>query len=280
MSKQVLDSIEFDNSGDGGSVTESYSASIQTEAEFSDETETVQVLSGIDRRRGYRRQFNARVLDPAAHTALAPLMKTRKDTKITMTWQSGDTTVLDAAKITVTPVVSALPDNISVWYDTDTAATDTPDSDSDSSWTELAEPLGGIDPSFDIQSREDGRGLPFYIYGELTHNITMFYDSTALSNLQTEHDNGNEIRIAFELQSGEYLIYGDQTGGGVVIDEPQTMPAPTSDEVLHMIAPVKQTGDLDSIVTFPPNAESLDYGVEITAETFGRSEGDVLTENR
>ena len=41
MSKQVLDSIEFDNSGDGGSVTESYSASIQTEAEFSDETEAI-----------------------------------------------------------------------------------------------------------------------------------------------------------------------------------------------------------------------------------------------
>lgn len=280
MSKQVLDSIQFDDTGDGGSVTETYQASIQTEGEISDETDTVQVLSGIDRRRGYRRQFSARVLDPDAHTALAPLMKNRNDTTITLNWRSGDTTILTGSKVTVLPVVSVVPDNVSVWYDTDTAATDTPDSDSDSSWTELAEPLGGLDPSFDVQTRTDGSNRPFYIYGILEHNIQMFYDSAALSNLRTEYQNNNEVRIAFELQSGEYLIYGDQTGGGVVVDEPQTMPAMSPDEVLHMMVPVKQTGDLDEIVTFPTGAEDLFYGVEITAETFGHDEGDVLTENR
>jgi hypothetical protein len=280
MSKQVLDSIQFDDTGDGGSVTETYQASIQTEGEISDETDTVQVLSGIDRRRGYRRQFSARVLKPGAHTALAPLMKNRNETAITLNWRSGDTTVLTGTKVTVLPVVSVVPDNVSVWYDTDTSATDTPETDSDSSWTELAEPLGGLDPSFDVQTRTDGSNLPFYIYGILEHNIQMFYDSTALSNLRTEYQNNNEVRIAFELQSGEYLIYGDQTGGGVVVDEPQTMPAMSPDEVLHMMVPVKQTGDLDDIVTFPTGAEDLFYGVEITAETFGHDEGDVLTENR
>ena len=283
MSDQILQTLELTDSPDGGSTTETYDSDISTNLEMPDNPDTVQVLEGYDRRRGYRKEINFQVLDPDAHANLAPLMKNRNDVKVTATWKNGSTTVVEGFKVQVTPLTSVVPDNVSVWYDTDTGATDNPGNEgsntSDSSWTELSEPLGNIDENHEILSRENARGLPFYIAGVVEYTIPMFYDSTALSNLRTEDNNENEIRIAVETQSGNYLVLGDQSGGGVEVEVHQ-MPAPSPDEVNHFVATVYQSGALDDIITFPSGANNLFYGAEVSGAAFAHSETAIVTENR
>jgi hypothetical protein len=123
------------------------------------------------------------------------------------------------------------------------------------------------------------RGLNYYIAGRCQVEIPMFYDSTALSNLRTEDQNNNEIRIAVETSQGNYLILGDQTGGGVEIEVNQN-PAPSPDEVNHFVANVYQSGTLDDIITMPSGASNLFFGASVEGMSFAQTEGSILTENR
>ena len=279
MSDQIADKVTFDNTPDGGSTTETFQADITTDGSLDDNPDTVTVLEGFDRRRGFQKEPSFQILDPDALTKLMPLMTSRNDVEVTIDWKGGSSTVVSGAKANVLPVTAVRPDFKSVWYDTDTSATDTPDTDSDGSWTELSEPLGNFSEDHDIIIRENARGLPFYIAGLLDVTVPMFYDATALSNLRTEDNNSNEIRLAIETQAGNYLIFGDQSGGGVEVEVHQ-MPSPSSDEVNHFVANVYQTGDFDSMITYPSGASDLFFGAQIDLFSFAQSEGDILTENR
>ena len=279
MSDQIVDEIQFDNTSGGGSTTETFQSDITTDGSLDDNPDTVTVLEGFDRRRGFQKEPSFQILDPGAFSALSPLMTSRNDVEITITWKGGSDTVVSGLKANVLPVTAVRPDFKSVWYDTDTGATDTPSTDSDGSWTELSEPLGNFSEDHDIITRENARGLPFYIAGLLDVTVPMFYNQTALSNLRTEDNNNNEIRLAIETQAGNYLIFGDQSGGGVEVEVRQ-MPSPASDEVNHFVANVFQTGDFDSMITYPSGASDLFFGAQVDMFSFAQSEGDILTENR
>jgi hypothetical protein len=279
MSDQIVDEIQFDNTPGGGSTSETFQADITTDGSLDDNPDTVTVLEGFDRRRGFQKEPSFQILDPGAFSALSPLMTSRNDVEITITWKGGSDTVVSGLKANVLPVTAVRPDFKSVWYDTDTGATDTPSTDSDGSWTELSEPLGNFSEDHDIITRENARGLPFYIAGLLDVTVPMFYNQTALSNLRTEDNNNNEIRLAIETQAGNYLIFGDQSGGGVEVEVRQ-MPSPASDEVNHFVANVFQTGDFDSMITYPSGASDLFFGAQVDMFSFAQSEGDILTENR
>jgi hypothetical protein len=279
MSDQIVEEIQFDNTGDGGSTTETFQSNITTDGSLDDNPDTVTVLEGLDRRRGYRKEPSFRILESGALSALSPLMTSRNDVEVTITWKSSSDTVVSGLKANVLPVTAVRPDFKTVWYDTDTGATDNPDTDSDGSWTELSEPLGNFSEDHDIISRENARGLPFYIAGLLDVTVPMFYDQTALSNLRTEDNNNNEVRLAIETQAGNYLIFGDQSGGGVNVEVHQ-MPSPASDEVNHFVANISQTGDFDELITYPSGASDLFFGAEVNMFSFAQSEGDILTENR
>jgi hypothetical protein len=279
MSDQIVDEIQFDNTPGGGSTSETFQADITTDGSLDDNPDTVTVLEGFDRRRGFQKEPSFQILDPGAFSALSPLMTSRNDVEITITWKGGSDTVVSGLKANVLPVTAVRPDFKSVWYDTDTGATDTPSTDSDGSWTELSEPLGNFSEDHDIITRENARGLPFYIAGLLDVTVPMFYNQTALSNLRTEDNNNNEIRLAIETQAGNYLIFGDQSGGGVEVEVRQ-MPSPASDEVNHFVANVFQTGDFDSLITYPSAAGDLFFGAQVDMFSFAQSEGDILTENR
>lgn len=281
MSNQVVQSVQYDATPYAGTTNQTYQSQNATEGEMPDETETVDVLRGYARRRGARKSHSARILVPAAFADLSSIMTSNSRVDITITWQNGDTTVLSGAKMTVTPILQAVPDSAAVWYDTDTSSSDTPDTDSDSSWTKLGEPLSAIDnATFEAVTTDNAANLFTYIYGRMNHAIEILPTSSAFSNLMTEYNSGNEIRIAFEDQGGNYLLYGQQSGGGVIIDEPYHVPAIDPQTRGHIVAPVKQTGTLSDIITFPTNAENLFYGAEVQAEAFGHTEGDIFTENR
>jgi len=280
MSNQVLDTFEIDSSPHGGSTTKTYEARNATDGEFADDTETVEVLSGIDRRRGARKSFSARILVPSAFQDLSPVMENNELVDITATFLSGDTDKIEQAKMTVMPVIQVVPDSVAVWYDTDTSVADNPDTDSDSSWTKLGEPLDQIDGNFEAITQENAANLPTYVRGQMTHQVEILPTGSAYSDLKTEYNNDNEIRIAFEDQGGDYLVYGNQSGGGVIIDEPRHMPAISPNERAHIVAPVKFSGDLSNTISYPPNAENLFYGATIEAEVFGREEGDFFTTTR
>ena len=279
MSDQIVEEIQFDNTGDGGSTTQTFQSNITTDGSLDDNPDTVTVLEGLDRRRGYRKEPSFRILQSGALSALSPLMTSRNDVEVTITWKSGSDTVISGLKANVLPVTAVRPDFKTAWYDTDTGATDNPDTDSDGSWTELCEPLGNFSEDHDIITRENARGLPFYIAGLLDVTVPMFYDQTALSNLRTEDNNNNEVRLAIETQAGNYLIFGDQSGGGVNVEVHQ-MPSPASDEVNHFVANISQTGDFDSMITYPSGASDLFFGAQVDMFSFAQSEGDILTENR
>lgn len=283
MSDQIVDEIQFDNTGDGGSTTETFQADITTDGSLDDNPDTVTVLEGFDRRRGFQKEPSFQILNPNAFSTLSPLMTSRNDVEVTITWKNGSTTVVSGLKANVLPVTAVRPDFKSVWYDTDTGAVDNPGNEgsntSDASWTELSEPLGNFSEDHDIISRENARGLPFYIAGLLDVTVPMFYDATALSSLRTEDNNNNEIRLAIETQAGNYLIFGDQSGGGVEVEVRQ-MPSPASDEVNHFVANVLQTGDFDQMITYPSGASDLFFGAQVDMFSFAQSEGDILTENR
>jgi len=279
MSDQIVDEIQFDNTKDGGATTETFQADITTDGSLDDNPDTVTVLEGFDRRRGFQKEPSFQILDPGALSALSPLMTSRNDVEVKITWKGDSTTVVSGLKANVLPVTAVRPDFKSVWYDTDTGATDTPSTDSDGSWTELAEPLGNFSEDHDIITRDNARGLPFYIAGLLDVTVPMFYDATALSSLRTEDNNNSEIRLAIETQAGNYLIFGDQSGGGVNVEVNQ-MPSPASDEVNHFVASILQTGNFDEMITYPSGANDLFFGAQIDLFSFAQSEGDILTENR
>jgi len=279
MSDQIADSVQFDDTPDGGSTTVSFQSNIITDGSLDDNPDTVTVLEGFDRRRGYRKEPSFQILAADALTKLMPLMVNRNDVTATITWKDGGTTVSPSLKANVLPVTAVRPDFKSVWYDTDTGATDTPSTDSDGSWTELSEPLGNFSEDHSLITRENARGLPFYVAGVLDVTVPMFYDQTALSNLRTEDQNDNEIRLAVETQAGNYLIFGDQSGGGVEVEVHQ-MPSPASNEVNHFVATIFQTGDFDSMITYPSGASDLFFGAQIDLFSFAQNEGDILTENR
>jgi hypothetical protein len=279
MSDQIVDEIQFDNTPGGGSTTETFQADITTDGSLDDNPDTVTVLEGFDRRRGFQKEPSFQILGPGAFSALSPLMTSRNDVEVTITWNGGSDTVVSGLKANVLPVTAVRPDFKSVWYDTDTGASDTPSTDSDGSWTELSEPLGNFSEDHDIITRENARGLPFYIAGLLDVTVPMFYNQTALSNLRTEDNNNSEIRLAIETQAGNYLIFGDQSGGGVEVEVRQ-MPSPASDEVNHFVANVFQTGDFDSMITYPSGASDLFFGAQVDMFSFAQNEGDILTENR
>ena len=285
MSDQIVDEIQFDNTPDGGSTTETFQADITTGGSLDDNPDTVTVLEGFDRRRGFQKEPSFRILESGALSALSPLMTSRNDVEVTITWKNGSTTVLSGLKANVLPVTAVRPDFKIVWYDTDTGATDNPGNESDTgntqdgSWTQLSEPLGNFSEDHDIITRENARGLPFYIAGLLDVTVPMFYDATSLSNLRTEDDNNNEIRLAIETQASNYLIFGDQPSGGVEVEVHQ-MPSPESDEVNHFVASILQTGNFDEMITYPSGASDLFFGAEVNMFSFAQSEGDILTENR
>lgn len=278
MSDQILQSLQIDNTGNGGSVNETYQSEILESPDLSDDADTVTVAEGFDVRRGYRKNPSVQILDPGAFTALTPAMENRHDAVLTFTWKGGSTTVLSGTKVQVLPLMGVVPDNVSVYYDTDPSATDNPDTDSDSSWNELTEVVGETSADPSLHTRPNGRGLPYYIAGIFVHDIPLFYDSAAYSNIKTEEDNRNEVRIAIQNQAGNYRIYG---GGGTGVHvRIHQMPSPQPDEVNHMILRVYQVGSFTDIITYPTGADDYFYGVELTAEAFGHSEGDILTENR
>lgn len=286
MSQQVLDSIQFDNSGDGGSFTQTYQAEIVTAPDVADNEMTVSVAEGFDYRRGYNKEFTVRILEPdtfpgtgSNDSIIDDLMESRNDVTVTFNWKSvADTTVLSGGKVTATPVMDEVPDNTTVWYDTDTSATDNPDTDSDSSWTELSEVVGDTSHESENVTVANGRDLPYWVYSRFMHPIPLFYDGTAFSNIKTEEDNRNEIRVAIENQAGNFRIYG---GGGTGVQVNITsMPAPEPDQVARMMMTVYQSGSFTDIITYPSGAEDFFYGTELTFETWGHDEADVFTENR
>ena len=279
MSDQIVDTFEFDNTPDGGSTTEIFQSDLTTEGSIDNNNDTVEVLEGFDRRRGFRKEPSFRILKNDALDRLMPLMTSRKDVKLTVTWKDGSTTILEGCKAIVRPVTAVRPDFRAVWYDTDTSATDTPSTDSDSSWTKLSEPLGNFEENPEVQTTENARGLPYYVEGTLNVSVPMFYDGTALSNLRTEDNADNEIRLAVETQAGGYLIFGDQSGGGVEV-EVGSRSALQPDEVGHFTAKIYQTADFSDLITNPANASDLFFGAEIDLFAFAQNEGDILTENR
>ncbi len=281
MSDQVLDSLQIDNSADGGATTVTYQSEIlEGGLDMPDEAETVDVAEGFAVRRGFRKAPTVDILDPGAFTTLVPAMEGRFDTTLTYTWKGGLTTVLNGAKILVQPIMDTVPDNVKVYYDTDTTVTDNPDTDSDGSWTELSEVLGETGHDSENHTRPNGRGLPYWVTSTLIHDIPLFYDSTAYSNIKTEEDNRNEVRIAIENQAGNYRIYGEGGGNGGVHVEIHQNPSPQFDEVNHMILRVYQTGSFDNIISYPSSPDDYFMGVSLEAMAFGHDEGDILTENR
>jgi len=280
MSDQIVDKIQFDNTGDGGSTTEIFQADIMTDGSLDDNPDTVTVLEGFDRRRGFQKEPSFRILDPDALSKLSPLMTSRNDVTVSIAWKGGtSSTVISGAKANVLPVTAVRPDFKTVWYDTDTDVADNPDTDSDSSWTELSEPLGNFSEDYSVITRENARGAPFYIAGVLDVTVPMFFDATAVSNLRTEDENNNEIRLAIETQAGDYLIFGQQYNTGVEVETHQ-MPSPASDEVNHFVANIYQTGDFNSMITYPSGASDLFFGAQIDLFSFAQNEGDILTEGR
>jgi len=289
MSKQVLDSITIDNTGDGGSFSETYDAVIMEDPSLENDVNQVSVARGFDVPRGYRKSISGRIFDPSAFAGtgsddslIEDVMEPGYDVEFTLTWLDGSTSVLSGAKLTALPIMDAVPDNVDVWYDTDTAATDNPDTDSDSSWTKLAEVLGGTEHEAENVTVADGRDLPSFVYSMFMHEVEMFYDGTAFSNLKTEQQaqpGGNEVRIAIENQAGNYRIYGTGNGDGVFVrvrDNAGMAP----DDVHGMTMTVVQSGGLTDIITYPTGAEDYFYGVEFEAEAFGHQEGDIWTDNR
>lgn len=279
MSESVLDSLQIDNSGDGGSTTVTYQSDILTEASAPEEAEMVQVVEGFEVRRGYRKAPTVDILDPDAFSTLVGAMESRNDAVFTYTWKDGTTTVLSGLKVRAMPLMGVVPDNVTVWYDTDTSATDNPDTDADSSWTQLTEVLGETSADVSVETRPNGRGLPYYIAGVFVHDIPLFYGSTAYNNIKTEEDARNEVRIAIENQAGNFRIYGAGGGNGVHVEIHENI-APEFSEVPHMILRCYQTGSFTDIISYPTGADDYFYGVSVEAESFGHDEGDILTENR
>lgn len=285
MSESILEKLQIDNSGDGGSLTNTYQSDILTEADAPEDAETVDVVEGFSVRRGYRKSPTVRILDPDAFSPLVSAMEGRYDTKFTYTWKDGNTSVLSGLKIRALPLMGVVPDNVTVWYDTDTSATDNPGNESDTgnsqdgSWTKLTEVLGETSADTEVITRPNGRGLPYYVAGRFVHDIPLFYGSTAYNNIKTEEDNRNEVRIAIENQAGNYRVYGAGGGSGVHVEIHENI-APQFDEVPHMILRCYQTGSFDDIITYPSGADDYFYGVEVMGEAFGHDEGDILTENR
>lgn len=286
MSQQVLESLNISNTADGGSYDVTHQAEIITSPEMPDNEETVSVAEGFDVRRGYRKEVSAMILDPDAFAGtggndsmIDDLMEARADVVLTFNWKGvTETTVLNGAKLTALPVMDEVPDNVSVWYDTDTDATDNPDTDADGSWTELEEVVGETGHEADNITTPNGRGLPFWVRSMFMHPIPLFYDATAYSNIKTEENNRNEVRIAIENQAGNYRIYGGNgTGVHVRIHE---NPNPDPDDVGEMILTVYQSASFTDLITYPTGADDYFYGVEFTAEAFGHDEADILTENR
>lgn len=290
MSQNVLDSIQLDNTADGGNFNQTYQAEVITSPDMPDNEETVSVAEGFDVRRGYRKEVSFMILEPDAFagtgssdSVIDDLMEPRNDVVITFNWKNTtNTTVLSGAKVTALPVMDEVPDNVKVWYDTDTSATDNPGNEAsntaDGSWTELEEVVGETGDEAENITRANGRGLPYWVRSMFMHPIPLFYDSTAYSNIKTEEDNRNEVRIAIENQAGNYRIYG---GGGTGVHvRIHRMPSPSPDEVGHMILTCYQSDSFTNIITYPTGADDYFYGVEVTAEAFGHDEADILTENR
>lgn len=290
MSQQVLDEITLDNTGDGGSFNETYDSIVVTSPDVPDNEETVDVAKGVSIRRGYRKEVSFQVLDPdtfagtgSNDSLIDDAMEARADVTTTLSWQGTTSdTVLTGMKLTALPVMDEVPDNTKVWYDTDTSATDNPDNEAsntaDSSWTELAEVVGETSHEAENVTTPNGRTLPYWVRSMFMHPIPMFYDSTAYSNIKTEEDNLNQVRVAIENQAGNFRIYGgDGTGVYVRIHE---NPNPGPDDIATMVMTVYQSASFTDIITYPSGAENYFYGTEVTLETWGHDEADVLTENR
>lgn len=290
MSQQVLDEVTLDNTGDGGSFNETYDSIVLSAPDVPDNEENVDVAKGISIRRGYRKEVSFMVLDPdtfagtgANDSLIDDAMETRLDTEVTFSWQgTSSDTVLSGCKLLAQPVMDEVPDNVSVWYDTDTSATDNPGNEAsntaDSSWTELAEVLGETSHESENITTPNGRTQPYWVRSMFAHPIPMFYDATAYSTIKTVEDNLTQVRVAIENQAGNYRVYGGNGTGVYVRIHEQPNPGP--DDLATMVMDVFQSASFTDIITFPNGAENYFYGTEVTLETWGHDEADVLTENR
>lgn len=286
MSDEVLSSVEYDTSPYSGATTVTYQADVHEGVDAPREEDTIQVARGFEVQQGYMLSFSGRILDFNALTDLATIQEEDSDLDIALNWLSGARTTLKKGRLTATPVLDEVPDRTDLYYDTDVTVTDNPDTDADSSWTNVGRILGQDGNDADVTTTPDGRGLPIYIFGRFSQVIPIEWDSTQFANLKTEEDARNEVRIAISDQSGDWRIYGDGANNNGVHVEVRELAAPDPEEKNRMALRVHFTGSFKDFIRYEDSGgstitpEDYHHGVEFNAMFYSQTRSDIITEGR
>lgn len=276
MASEVLDEIKFDNTPYGGSDTYTYDSDFTEGSDYGDDTDTLDVDSGLTIRRGARKTYEVTVHRSAAFTELVGMMETNTNLDVTLTrLGSGETDVLSECRMIARPIMDQVADIARVWID-DAGVADNPDTDSDSSWVDLEAPVGGAqEADITINTNPSGVDTTRYVSAKLDHDIELEVGN-AYSELKTRQDNGTRSRVAIEHPDGTFRLYDDVR----VFVSHMPHPQPDQEETVMMYIRSPAKDSITDILTFPTGAADYFYGAQATVETFAHDEADILTLNR
>lgn len=167
--------------------------------------ETLPVATGIDLRVRDRDEYVVQIYDISLWSALNTLMNSRAKLDVKFTFGSR-TFTFNPMRFTVRPILNPVPDLAEVLIGATDAGDDVAGADS-GDWTSLGSILNGSTPNANVNTFDDGLGLPVYASSSLEHTFDLINDpSTSVRTTLASYQKAN-CRLAWKLGNADYMFW-------------------------------------------------------------------------
>lgn len=208
----ILDDIQYRQSGTLGAFT-TIIPTLFNFPEGGPNPETLPIAEGIDLRVRARDEFTVRVYDISQFAALNTLQIAREQLEVIFTFSGGSPVwTFDPFNFNVVPVLAEVPDQCEVLVGASGlfnggAGTAPPGA----GWTSAGSMREGSQPSFTVNTFNDGCGRPVYNNVSLDFTFTLINDSTVDAGTTLTPFNKGKVDLAILNPDGQYVVYENVT---------------------------------------------------------------------
>lgn len=233
--------------------------------------ETLPIATGIDLRVRDRDEYLIQIYDISLWSALNTLMNSRAKLDVKFTFGSR-TYTFNPMRFTVRPILAPIPDMAEVLIGATTAGDDVAGADA-GDWTSLGSILEGSTPNFNVNTRNDGLGLPFYVSSSFEHTFDLINDaSTAVRTTLASYQKA-ACRLAWKLGNGDYMFWE----GPVLQYVPYALGFGLDQIVSVQVQVSRAASSMASLFTLPASPTDYLKGFELRVVAASAEQADYLT---